>query len=208
MKKFIVSLVMLFSIFVHNVRAEIELPKVTDHEKIKIYLFRSNSCGFCHNFLDYFEEEAPKFADYFEIVSYEVSADVANSALKSAVDEVIGNEETGVPLIVIGDYYKLGFGESSAEEIINEALDAYKDKKYKDVVAKVIKDEELANNPETLEEALINEQNYRNQNSSSNSSTVDDYQTSSSSKDGLIIGGIFLGVIGLFALLMFFSKDN
>ena len=73
-KVFLGVLVALSLALMPNVKAaEDDLPVITDHEKVTIYLFRSKTCGHCHDFLEYFAENYYKYQDYFEIVTYEVS---------------------------------------------------------------------------------------------------------------------------------------
>lgn len=45
---------------------------------------------------------------------------------------------TGVPFIVIGDYYKVGFGDG--EELLKEATKRVKDKDFKNVVETVLEE--------------------------------------------------------------------
>ena len=45
MKKILVALlVAVSSLMMISVKAEVELPPITDHEKVTVYLFWSNSC--------------------------------------------------------------------------------------------------------------------------------------------------------------------
>lgn len=56
MKKYIVLLVSIFGVlFASNVKAEkIELPEKTDHEIVKVYLFRGAGCSHCYRFFNLF----------------------------------------------------------------------------------------------------------------------------------------------------------
>ena len=73
MKKFIVLFIGVITLlFATNVKAsKIELPKKTDHEKVKVYLFRGAGCSHCYDFLTYFADKYETYDDYFEIVTYE-----------------------------------------------------------------------------------------------------------------------------------------
>ena len=133
MKKFIVLFIGVITLlFATNVKAsKIELPEKTDHEKVKVYLFRGEGCSHCYDFLTYFADKYETYDDYFEIVTYESWNNSTNQNLMFAVKKIVGEEENGaVPFIVVGDdYHLLGFGDDSGEEIINAALEAYQDKK-------------------------------------------------------------------------------
>ena len=137
-----------------NVKAaEDDLPVITDHEKVTIYLFRSKTCGHCHDFLEYFAENYYKYQDYFEIVTYEVS-NADNYELMTTVKERMGEEVDGsVPYIVIGNNFdQLGFG-TDGTDIIEEALNAYEDESYVDYVNQIIEEENLDPAETSLEEA-------------------------------------------------------
>ena len=61
MKKYIVLLISIVGVlFMSNVKAEkIELPEKTDHEIVKVYLFRGAGCSHCYDFLTYFHLMKP-----------------------------------------------------------------------------------------------------------------------------------------------------
>lgn len=153
-KVFLGVLVALSLALMPNVKAaEDDLPVITDHEKVTIYLFRSKTCGHCHDFLEYFAENYYKYQDYFEIVTYEVS-NADNYELMTTVKERMGEEVDGsVPYIVIGNNFdKLGFG-TDGTDIIEEALNAYEDESYVDYVNQIIEEENLDPAETSLEEA-------------------------------------------------------
>ena len=153
-KVFLGVLVALSLALMPNVKAaEDDLPVITDHEKVTIYLFRSKTCGHCHDFLEYFAENYYKYQDYFEIVTYEVS-NADNYELMTTVKERMGEEVDGsVPYIVIGNNFdQLGFG-TDGTDIIEEALNAYEDESYVDYVNQIIEEENLDPVETSLEEA-------------------------------------------------------
>lgn len=153
-KVFLGVLVALSLALMPNVKAaEDDLPVITDHEKVTIYLFRSKTCGHCHDFLEYFAENYYKYQDYFEIVTYEVS-NADNYELMTTVKERMGEEVDGsVPYIVIGNNFdQLGFG-TDGTDIIEEALNAYEDESYVDYVNQIIEEENLDPAETSLEEA-------------------------------------------------------
>lgn len=155
MKKLFGLFVILLSVFAINVKAEVELPTKTEHEKVTIYLFYSTSCYHCHDFLTYFQENyGEKYDDYFEIKGLEVS-NTANVKVLNEVKEQLGIDEDGVPVIIIGEFKQLGFG-TDGENLIEEALEQYQNESYKDVVAKAIETVDDSNvKLETLDECLV-----------------------------------------------------
>lgn len=154
MKKVLLSiLVALCLVVMPSAKADEELPVITDHEKVIVYLFRSSTCSHCRDFLEYFSENYYDYRDYFEIVSYEVS-DASNYELMLAVKEQMGESDDGsIPYIVIGNSFdQLGFG-TDGSEIIEEALKAYEDESYVDYVSQIANAEGIEPSADTLVEA-------------------------------------------------------
>lgn len=196
MRKIIILIFSLFILlgFSQNVKAEslnITKPTVTDHEKIKVYIFRGEGCTHCHDFLVFFNQHAKEFSKYFEIVAYESWKDNANVLLREKVNnlfEVDKERQTSVPLIIVGDWHTFGFSDTLGSTIIEKALESYQNDEYEDLVAKLINSENLRSNPETLKEACEKEGIIRN--------------------DGLIIAIIFIVMVGGVAALAFFAKKK
>lgn len=203
MKKYIVLIIAVLGLIIMpNIKAEtVELPEVTDHEKVKVYLFRGAGCSHCYDFLTYFVDVYKDYEDYFEIVVYESWNDATNQTLMLDVKEKVGEEaDGGVPFIVVGDdYHLLGFGENSGEEIINKALEEYQNDDYTDIVAKAIEDKGLNPNSETVAEAAKSE---------GIKVKTDGNDSKSSISDGVVVGVIF-GVILLgFGGLVIISRKK
>lgn len=209
MKKYIIAIVVALSILIiPNVKA-IEKPEVTDHEKVKIYLFYADWCGNCHNFINYFLKNADNYSDYFEIVAYMVSYDpenksttwknennawvTANNALALKLKEhfEIADDKFGWPFIIIGDYQQAGFG--TGEKIVEEALKQYQNKKYKDVVAENIGELKDSVKVNTLEEAAKN---------------CELIKETVKKNDALAIGIIFGAIVVVFGGLVLISRKK
>lgn len=145
MKKVLIALLIALSlVFTPTVDAKTSLPEKTDHEKVKVYLFWSSTCKNCHNLIKYFSNKYNIYEDYFEIVTYQVNNSEVNSKLSNDIAEQVGEDPGYVPLVIIGNtYHVLGWDESVGETIIDEALKAYQDENYTDIVAKKINDDKL-----------------------------------------------------------------
>ncbi|NMA50268.1 MAG: hypothetical protein GX951_00230 [Mollicutes bacterium] len=140
MKKFIISILLLLSFFIVNVKAE-KLPEVTDHEKVTIYIFRGDGCGYCGNAIEWFYNLGDKYDDYFQVITYEVWNNDSNAILLEEVAAELDVDISGVPFIVLGDkFYVTGFSPEDGEELVDVALEEYQNKKYKDIVAKISKE--------------------------------------------------------------------
>ena len=145
MKKLLIVLVTILNLFfIIPVEAKTSLPEKTNHEKVKVYLFWSSTCTNCHNLMKYFANKYQDYESYFEIVTYQVNNDKNNASLASTIAEQVGEKPGYVPLVIIGNtYHVLGWDDSLGEIITKEALKAYEDKEYTDIVAKKIKDNKL-----------------------------------------------------------------
>ncbi|MDE6284983.1 MAG: hypothetical protein K2M17_04485 [Bacilli bacterium] len=197
MKKLLVVLVTIFSLFTLNVKAEaIELPEKTDHEIVKLYIFYGNECSHCHEFMDYFiNNYKDEYKDYFEIVAMETWKNKDNNAFALEMKErfSISDEQYGVPFIIIGDYYKCGFSKASGLAVINEALKQYQNEDYEDIVAK--EKESTKNNvvTETLREAAV---------------TSGVAKKEGTTSDAIVIGIIFAVVIAGLGGLVYLSRKK
>ncbi len=145
MKKCLILFISILGLFLAvNVEAKVKLPEKTDHEKVNVYLFWSSTCSNCHNLIKYFANKYQYYSDYFEIVAYQVNNNSTNEMLASEIAEEVGKDPGYVPLVVIGDSYAvLGWDDSVGTTIIEEALKAYEDDEYTDIVLKRIDEKKL-----------------------------------------------------------------
>ena len=148
--------------------------------------------------LSYFINKYQKYEDYFEIVAYESWNNEDNKNFLLELKERFNEKEitASVPYIVIGDTYHSP-GYRNGEEVIEEALSAYQDDKYTDVVASMIKDEKLNLKKETIKEAAAKEELIK---------LDENGEIKSKLNDGVVVGIIFGIVVLGFAGLVFFSR--
>lgn len=198
-KLFIGAIVALCLVIMPNVQAaEGDLPEPTDHEKVTVYLFRSNSCGHCHDFLEYFSENYYPYRDYFEIVTYEVSNQDNYELMLDAKERMGETVDGSIPYIVIGTTFdQLGFG-TDGSDIIDAALEAYEDVSYQDFISQIIEEEGYEPEATSLEEAA--NENGINVNNSDNSS-------SDGLNDGVVVAIIFgILILGFGGLILYSRK--
>lgn len=109
--------------------------KVEDKEPVKVYIFRSDSCGYCRALMEYLDSIEEEYGKYFDVYDYEVS-DSENSQLYYEVAEYMGDEVSGVPYMVVGEYtYPNGFaattvidkesGQTSGDQLIERIMEIY-----------------------------------------------------------------------------------
>jgi len=93
--------------------------------KVDAYIFYGNGCPHCAKEIKFFNSIKDKYPD-LDVVGYEVYYSQENSLLMQKVANYLGAERGGVPFLVIGDEYFVGFGEESSpleiENRINECL--------------------------------------------------------------------------------------
>jgi len=151
LKNLLFILLIMMIAFPFSVKAEGKLPKV-GKDPVNIYIFRSESCGYCKATMEFLDSIEEKYGDYFDVVDYEVSTE-ENSNLWAEVAEIMGDTPSGVPYIVVGKYsYPNGFGADSlvsstskqtmGEQLIERILEIYESDTRYDVI------EEINNKPD------------------------------------------------------------
>jgi len=92
---------------------------------VDAYLFYGNGCPHCAKEIKFFESIKNKYPD-LNVIGYEVYFSQENSLLMQKVANYLGAEGGGVPFLIIGDKYFIGFGEESSpveiESRINECF--------------------------------------------------------------------------------------
>lgn len=199
MKKYLLYvLAFLMLLFVTpTINAKTKLPEA-NREPINVYIFRGETCGYCHSALEFFEESQEKYGDYFKLIGFEVS-DEKNQNFWQKVGDYFNDEIGSIPYIVIGDaYHKTGFSEEIGKDIIDIILKQYQNEKYVDVVNKLITDNELSDKIEyqqNSEFTVLTDAKVKS-------------EVKDNSKDAYIIVGIFVVLIGGVAGLVVASRKG
>jgi len=119
---------------------EHDLSEYNENDKQTIvYVFRGNGCSFCRSFLTFLNSIVPEYGDYFRVVSYETWHDADNSMLMREVSSFLEAKAQGVPFIIIGDKYFLGYTASYDEDIKKAIMDQYNSKEKYDVIEELSK---------------------------------------------------------------------
>jgi len=197
MKKFITSILVILTFIFMPINASAKkLPEVTEHEKVKVYLFWADYCQHCHDLIKYFSNKAANYEDYFEIVTFQTNNNKENSALMEELIKDYDDVRGGIPFIMIGsDFHQEGFG-SDGSNIIEAALKAYQDDKYEDIVAKTIKETESKAESKSYYDACTV------------AGVSCSREKSSGLNDGTIIAIIFGVIILGFGALVVFSRKK
>ncbi len=108
-------------------------------EKVNVYLFRKDGCGYCADALTFFNELARdnEYKNYFTLVTKEVSKSKKNSKLMAQVGKYFNDDLKGVPYIVIGEQTIKGYSNDYNDQIKSAIKTAYENES-RDIVAEFI----------------------------------------------------------------------
>ena len=122
-------------------------------EPVNVYLFYGDGCPHCEAAMEWFDSIEEEYGDYFDLQTYEVWYSEENSLLMEEVGAFLGDEASGVPYIIVGDYsYPDGFGADSivdqetgktaGDQLVERIMEIYESDNRYDVM------NELANKPD------------------------------------------------------------
>jgi len=177
-------------------KIEIDLSNYKESdEKVNVYLFWGKGCSHCKAFLSFVSSELVKnYSEYFNFTSFEVWSNPGNSNLMDKVADAMNAEDaTGVPFIIIGEEYFVGYGERLNSTIINVIKNEASKSSKKDIVRNVIngEDEPASNEIDEEEKDDKNdEKTVKNENSYSRGKVEDNDWLI---KVVLVIVGVTLG---------------
>jgi len=117
-------------------RAAIDI-NIDDYEEkddqVVIYFFYSDTCGFCHNELEFINSKLTDYKDKIKMRSFEVSNE-DNDILKTKITSFLNVKAPNVPFTVIGESTFYGFdAETTGEKIltaIDQEYEIAKDERY------------------------------------------------------------------------------
>lgn len=220
LKKIILNIIIiLLLILVGKIKA-IELPLKTNHEKVKVYLFYSRGCPHCHEFIKYYLKIEEEYRDYISFLALEAFHN-DNASLDIIVRDKLNINEQGVPLIVIGNFNKVGFVENYGAKLLDVALQEYQNENYQDIVNKISQENNLKVNIETLHQAahssnIIKEDEIEPSLKEENSNLNEEAKPIKSPKKNLkrkiiFLTSIFLIILGFILIIinnLFFKKTR
>lgn len=176
----------------------------TSEDKVNVYLFRGSGCSHCRDFLQFVSDTLVKdYPEYFNLISYEVWYNKANDELKTKVMAHFNVTRSGVPFIVIGNQFFIGFGESRGQDIIDAIMNEYNSSSRTDVVKSIIDGSDISNkNDETNNSS--NTSSTVNNNDNNNKVTVTQGQKFTSKydiKELLLIAFVIVVCISILVVL-------
>lgn len=147
MKKLVVALLCLLSVFslVGSVNAA-----ENEDKKVMVYIFTKLGCPHCEESKTYFSElsQDEEYGDMIQVKYLQVwgsdwtNVNTKNQTIMNSVAADLGAPTPdGAPFIIVGTKYYSGFSEEQMDEDIKKEIKrAYEDSKYKDPVAKYLKE--------------------------------------------------------------------
>ena len=102
--------------------------------KVKVYIFRGQGCGYCKNLITYLNSIIDQYGDMIDINTYEVWYDSDNANLMTSVASVMGDTVGGVPYMVIGDKSFKGYSSNSNSSITKQIKKMYESNNPYDVM--------------------------------------------------------------------------
>lgn len=109
-------------------------------EKVNVYLFKREGCGYCASALNFFNKlsEDEEYKNYFQLVTKETLNNKTNSDLMEKVASKLGVALGGVPFIVIGDTHFEGYDpQGGFDEQIKQAIKKAYENETQDIVASI-----------------------------------------------------------------------
>lgn len=109
-------------------------------EKVNVYLFKREGCGYCAKALTFFTtlSSDEEYKNYFNLVVKEVS-NKENSSLMEKTAKKLGVTINGVPFIVIGEQHFEGYANTFDDQIKQAIKTAY-ETESKDIVVSLNED--------------------------------------------------------------------
>ena len=99
--------------------SEITETKIEDN-KINLYLFKGAECPHCAEEKKWLKTIEEDYKDYINIYEFEVWHNEENARKLSQVKEKMKSTTNSVPFTVIGNYYFVGFSETTASNMENK----------------------------------------------------------------------------------------
>lgn len=118
MKKLFLSLAVLFSL---TLGFFIDTKNVFADNEVTAYFFYGNGCPHCAKEAEFFASIVDQYPT-LRIEAYEVYFDRANSRLMQEASNVLNANASGVPFLIIGDEYFVGFSETYSPDEIKSRI--------------------------------------------------------------------------------------
>ncbi len=106
---------------------DINLEKVVKEEnKVNIYFFYGQGCPHCEEEFEFFESIKEKYANYYNLYSFETWYNEENAKLIYTFADSMGDKIKGVPYTIIGDKSFNGFSEKYKKDFIKAIEEQHK----------------------------------------------------------------------------------
>lgn len=133
--KYIISFILLFSLFFPRVLAD------TEKNLVNIHIFYSNTCPHCTKERKLLGDLKKEYKN-LRVYEYETSLN-DNNKLYRSVANMFKLNITTVPFTIIGDAYFTGYNEPQSERKIRSVIEYYSENGYQDKVGELVGDIDL-----------------------------------------------------------------
>lgn len=121
---------------------------------VNAYLFYGNGCPHCAKERDYLQQIAKKYPQ-LKVVEYEIYYNLKNNTLLQKVANQLNTDAGGVPFLVIGEEYFIGFAEGiTSQEIENKIIECTQ-KTCNDLVNPIISGAQITSPEPIIKEGSI-----------------------------------------------------
>jgi len=118
-------------------------------EKINVYIFHGDGCGFCAQAFAFFESIEKEYGQYYNLIRFETWKNQENAEIHNKIAAHYKVDDPGVPLILIGDKYFNGYNNVWNDDIKQAIMAEYNKEERSSVVADFVKDLTPDNVPAT-----------------------------------------------------------
>lgn len=123
---FVFALVVPFGVFAEGEEENNEEEQTEEKAPVRVYEFYGSTCGFCASLNSWFESIEGEYGDYFDLIKLEVWENSNNAALMETTISKLSANVSGVPFVVIGEHYTVGFDENTTPtEILGYIMEEY-----------------------------------------------------------------------------------
>lgn len=113
--------------------------KAANDNKLNIYLFYGEGCPHCAKEREFLKDIRQDYSDEVEVYEFEIYYDYENADLFNKVTNRMDTDIAGVPFLVVGNQYIVGYGsDSTTGEDIQNLINNCLEEKCSDPMAEII----------------------------------------------------------------------
>lgn len=91
--------------------------------KFNIYLFWGDGCLHCEDLINYLNTIDNNYKSKFNLYTFEVWYNQENNRLLNKMATKLNTKASGIPFLIVGDKYLIGYIDSMSNEVLNLIID-------------------------------------------------------------------------------------